>query len=154
MFRVMDERKYIQNWSDFNMVLQCTNENFYNRIYSLFKPGMNWNNYGTEKDQWALEYIIPLDHFYNNYNPLKIFINERYEKITIEDMCICINVQPVWNNKIKLQKIIPSYEEVIKMCYQIINYKDELYPSLSRSSSSSSLYKINEYDSNRNSLDQ
>ena len=144
----MEERKYTRNWSDFNMVLQCTHEEFYNRIESLFKPGMSWNNYGTDSNQWTIENIIPLDHFYHHYNPLilhNIRQREEHDIITIEDMCICVNVHPVWNCD---KKILPSKKEVFKKCFEIIRYKNELSKNdMSRSSSSSSLHK-------RNSLDQ
>jgi len=37
-------------------------------IESLWKPGMNWKNYGIEKTGWVIDHIIPLKHFINNYD--------------------------------------------------------------------------------------
>ena len=120
----MDERNIKKNLYDFNMVLQCTNIEFYSRIEELFEQGMTWKNYGNKPDDWTVEYIIPLS-FYDVYKDILVFqTNERIIPITIEDMCMCVNIRPVWNYATKQKRPQPSYHDVIDKCYEILQFKD------------------------------
>lgn len=120
----MDERNNNKNLYDFNMVLQCTNIEFYSRIEELFEPGMTWKNYGNKPDDWTVEYIIPLT-CYDTYKDMLVFqTNEGNRFITIEDMCICVNIRPVWNYATKQKRKQPPYHNVINKCYEILQFKD------------------------------
>lgn len=120
----MDERNNVKNLYDFNIVLQCTNIEFYSRIEELFEPGMTWKNYGDKPDDWTVEYIIPLT-CYDTYKDMLVFqTNEGNRFITIEDMCMCVNIRPVWNYATKHKRLTPSYNEVIDKCYEIFQFKD------------------------------
>ena len=120
----MDERNNNKNLYDYNMVLQCTNLEFYSRIEELFEPGMTWKNYGNNPDDWTVEYIIPLK-FYDTYKDMLVFqTNEGSRFITIEDMCMCVNIRPVWNFAKKHKRLKPSYNEILNKCYEILQFKD------------------------------
>lgn len=139
MFRVMDERFDKSKWKDYNMVLHCTNMELYMRVDGLFRYGMTWDNYGFGDDTWSLKYIIPLN-MYETYVSLLVFkTSEGDERITIEDMCICVNIHPVWNKSKSESK--PTYDDVINKCYEIINYKKR-YSRRTRCSSYSGLHTI------------
>ena len=142
MFRVMDEKNDKNRWDDYNMVLQCTNRDFYNRIENLFEPGMTWYNYGDGKEDWTVEYIIPLK-YHTIYESLFHFqTNEGPIFITIEDMCMCVNIRPVWNKcLIDKNNSIATYDKIIHKCYEIINFKKAKQLE-SKNSSSSSLDTI------------
>lgn len=119
----MDERNIKNNLYDFNMVLQCTNIEFYSRIEELFEQGMTWENYGNKPNEWTVEYIIPLS-FYELYKNMFVFqTNERILPITIQDMCTCVNIRPVWNSATKEKKQL-SYDAVIEKCYEILQFKN------------------------------
>lgn len=142
MFRVMDERFDKNRWDDYNMVLQCTNKDFYNHIENLFEPGMTWYNYGDGMEDWTVEYIIPLK-YHKAYETFFHFqTNEGPVFIAIEDMCMCVNIRPVWNScRLDKNRSIPTYDEIIHKCYEIINFKKIRHLG-SKNSSSSSLDTI------------
>jgi len=129
--RIIKEKKCSELWTnvtirlktnDYNVVLRCTNLEFYERIRAQLKPGMKWFNYETE---WTLEYIIPLAHMYNHVLPLTIHTRNGPRPITMEDMYICVNVRPVWNHECSINKFrTPEHKEVIEKCIEIINYLD------------------------------
>lgn len=155
MLRMMNERFDLSRLHDYNMVLHCTNVELYARVESMFLPGMNWNNYGTEEGQWTVKYIIPLYHFHNYGIPLTVHTTDGPIHITMEDMCTCVNVHPVWSNQ---KDRTPTHDEVIKKCIEISQYFSKQIESsgLSRvnscnsinsnssSNSASNLYKISE----------
>ena len=115
----MNERFEISKLQDYNMVLHCTNAELYARIESMFTPGMSWSNYGTEEGQWTVKYIIPLYHFHDYGIPLTVHTTDGPVHITMEDMCTCVNVHPVWNNQ---KDRTPTHDEVIKKCIEISQY--------------------------------
>ncbi len=58
------------------------------RLESLWKPGMSWDNYGI-KDGWVIDHIIPLKYFVDNYD----IVND----IEIQKKAFGIqNLQPLW----------------------------------------------------------
>jgi hypothetical protein len=60
-------------------ILGCSLEHAFLYIESLFKPGMNWSNYGSE---WHIDHIIPL---------ASAKTIEETEKL-----CFYTNLQPLW----------------------------------------------------------
>lgn len=63
--------------------LGCSIDDFKKYIESKWLPGMNWDNWGKERNNWQLDHIIPLSHFdltdreqflrasnFTNYQPL------------------------------------------------------------------------------------
>ena len=73
-------------------------------IESLWKPGMNWENYGIEKTGWVIDHIIPLKHFINNYDLPNDFNAQK--KAFGKN-----NLQPLWwiENATKSAKIDIKY---------------------------------------------
>lgn len=74
--------------------LGCSIEDFKKHIESLWKPGMNWENYGIEG--WHLDHIIPLASF-------DLIDREQFLKA-----CHYTNIQPLWaiDNLRKSSKLI------------------------------------------------
>jgi len=56
---------------------------------SLWQPGMSWNNYGTGKEGWVSDHIIPLKYFMKNYD-LVNDIGARKKAFGKQ------NLQPLW----------------------------------------------------------
>tara|TARA_B100001250_G_C19816316_1_gene798645 strand:+ start:6990 stop:7415 length:426 start_codon:yes stop_codon:yes gene_type:complete len=116
---MMDERYDSKKIYDYNLVLHCTNGQLYDRLRSLFQPDMQWCNYGTKLHEWTLEYMIPLEYVYNNILPLNIYTYNGLHKLTIEDMCIYLNVRPVWNNK---SNPVLTDTQIMEKCVEIANF--------------------------------
>ena len=76
-------------------------------IQSLWKPGMNWENYGIEKTGWVIDHIIPLKHFINNYDLPNDF-NAQKKAFGKH------NLQPLWwmENATKAAKIDINYDNL------------------------------------------
>ena len=135
---MMDERYDYSKRHDYNMVLHCTNGEFYERIISLLEPDMHWWNYGCS---WTLEYMIPLTHVYNNILPLNIYTYHGLHKLTMEDMCIYLNVRPVWNDT---SNPALTESETMEKCIEIANFiENELNNNPIRKSQSLPLIKEN-----------
>ena len=56
---------------------------------SLWQPGMSWDNYGTGKEGWVCDHIIPLKYFMKNYDLVNDM--EARRKAFGKD-----NLQPLW----------------------------------------------------------
>lgn len=64
--------------------LGCSVEDFKQRIESLWKPGMTWENYGHRGNCWNLDHIRPLSSF---------DLQNRDEFLKA---CHYTNIQPLW----------------------------------------------------------
>ncbi len=56
-----------------------------NHLESLFKPGMNWENYGKE---WHVDHIVPLSWFPFDKDPSLLFVASHWT-----------NLQPLWRTE-------------------------------------------------------
>lgn len=65
--------------------LGCSVEEFRAYLEKLFKPGMNWNNYGFGEGKWNIDHIIPLSSF--NLKDRAQFLKA----------CHYSNLQPLWH---------------------------------------------------------
>lgn len=65
--------------------LGCSLEEFKIHLESLFKFGMNWNNYGNKEGQWSLDHILPLS---------KIDLTNKDEFLRANHYT---NLQPLWH---------------------------------------------------------
>ena len=145
MFRVMDERKNKINWGQYNVVLQCTHKCFYDHLELMFEPGMTWDNYGDNPDEWTVEYIIPLGFYQDNLKMFTYQTKHGNALLSIEDMCMYDNVRPVWNknkhikHKKSISPLIPSDDEITNVCNQITQHKYNLMTSYCSSSSLTSV---------------
>lgn len=69
--------------------LGYTLKQLYEHLEGLFKEGMTWDNYGSGKDRWCIDHIIPQSSFsYTSYE------DEDFKK------CWALNnLQPMWFNE-------------------------------------------------------
>jgi len=59
------------------------------RVESLFKPGMNWNNYGYGKNKWHVDHIRPISSF--NF--------ESTDDPEFKECWSLENLQPLWQEE-------------------------------------------------------
>lgn len=64
--------------------LGCSIEEFKSYLETLWKPGMNWDNWGRGRDKWHIDHIIPLS---------RIDLSNREEFLKA---CNYSNMQPLW----------------------------------------------------------
>ena len=64
--------------------LGCSIEYLRQRLQSMFKPGMSWDNYGHGKGCWTLDHIIPLS---------RVDLTNRVQFVLV---CHYTNLQPLW----------------------------------------------------------
>lgn len=82
----------------------CSKERLWDRIQSLWLPGMTWDNYGNEEYKWSIDHIIPLNAF------------DFYRPNHMRWCCDYRNLQPLWGKDNRLKKdILPNGISVRKM---------------------------------------
>lgn len=88
-------RKYSDDRHIF--LIGCTVGFFLSYIESKFSPGMSWDNYGLQSDNWNIDHYIPLE-FFDTTDAIERRICHNYR-----------NLQPMWvkDNMCK-QNILPS----------------------------------------------
>lgn len=91
----LEEHGLKKNLKSKMLYLGCTREEFYNHIEKQFAPGMNWDNYGGDINNWSIDHYIPKEAF-NILDPKEQEICFNYK-----------NLQPLWHidNEIKQDKM-------------------------------------------------
>lgn len=75
--------------------LGCSIPDLKSHLESKFSYGMSWDNYGSSKESWVIDHILPLSSFdLSNRNELLV-------------ACNFINLQPLWyiDNAVKGNKV-------------------------------------------------
>jgi hypothetical protein len=62
-------------------------------IESLFTPGMSWENYGRDADQWQMDHKIPLSKF-DLHNPTEAANAAHYTNV--QPVCSRDNARKSW----------------------------------------------------------
>tara|TARA_B100001250_G_C19789864_1_gene785950 strand:- start:745 stop:1668 length:924 start_codon:yes stop_codon:yes gene_type:complete len=93
-------------------LLGCTKNEFRVHLESKFEDGMNWDNYGQRNGCWVVDHILPFSRY------------KEFEDLSMEDVCLYMNVQPKWapENNEKSNSIVKEVDEIY---HEIKSFKEK-----------------------------